>query len=453
MLSSIGATIVLYLTICYLRASQNLFIQSQALSVILKMVSSSNIWSWWALGASLFNSAIARVAPRDDLITTTAPVSGNSDRGSEAASGTAMYTEWTISATKALQTWYGEDEGLWLSTGWWNSANCLTVLADFFAADSNGTDDLGLPDIFSNTFTQAQKSITTTRKMFMPRHDGLRIVESSYEQSPVSRTSSLVERGYTGFINDYYDDEGWWALAWIRAYDVTGKTAYLSMAESIFHDMQGGLANATCGGGIWWDKDRTYKNAIANELYLSVAASLANRASSPDAYLVVAEGQWAWFQQSGMINSNNLVNDGLTINANGTCINNGENTWSYNQGVILGGLVELYKATGNSSFLSEAVNIAEAAISTLSIDGILHESCEDDCGGDGSQFKGKRTNLRVLSIAPHSRSSKADLQQASSYAIFITYNAWLIAMISKPSFWTMLIPSGPMTEIPQTTWA
>jgi predicted alpha-1,6-mannanase (GH76 family) len=131
--------------------------------------------------------------------------------------------------------------------------------------------------------------------------------------------------------------------------------------------------------------------AVANELYLSVAASLANRAAEKDSYLSIAKDEWNWFKGSGMINDQNLINDGLDINSDGSCSNNGDIVWSYNQGVILGGLVELSRATGDPEYLSEATAIAEAAIEALSEDGVLHESCEpNDCGGDGPQFKGKQ---------------------------------------------------------------
>jgi hypothetical protein len=78
------------------------------------------------------------------------------------------------------------------------------------------------------------------------------------------------------FLNGYYDDEGWWALTWINAYDLTGNRAYLSQAKDIFADMTGGW-DGTCGGGIWWSKARGYKNAIANEIFLQVAVALHER--------------------------------------------------------------------------------------------------------------------------------------------------------------------------------
>jgi predicted alpha-1,6-mannanase (GH76 family) len=52
-----------------------------------------------------------------------------------------------------------------------------------------------------------------------------------------------------------------------------------------------------------------------------------------------AESAASWFAQSGMMNASNLINDGLTTN----CQNDGNPTYSYNQGVILGALVDMAK--------------------------------------------------------------------------------------------------------------
>jgi predicted alpha-1,6-mannanase (GH76 family) len=71
---------------------------------------------------------------------------------------------------------------------------------------------------------------------------------------------------------------------------------------------------------------------------------------------------------------------------------------SYNQGVILGALSELSRATNDTSYTTIAKRIADAGITKLSnSDGILHDPCEPNCGADGSQFKGIfARNLRIL---------------------------------------------------------
>ena len=70
------------------------------------------------------------------------------------------------------------------------------------------------------------------------------------------------------------------------------------MANGIFEDMKGGASRC---GGIYWDRPQTYTNAIANELYLAVAASLANRmpAENKQYYLDIAKTQWEWFKNGG----------------------------------------------------------------------------------------------------------------------------------------------------------
>jgi predicted alpha-1,6-mannanase (GH76 family) len=247
-----------------------------------------------------------------------------------------------------MQSWYDQTTGLYRTTGWWNSANAITTLADYARATKTHTYN----NVFANTFSKAQHA------------------------NP-------------GFLNNYYDDEGWWALAWIDVYDLTRREQYLAMSASIFGDMANGW-DETCGGGIWWSKERKYKNAIANELFLSVAASLARHAKDPQQsaqYRGWALKEWQWFQHSGMINDGNLINDGLDSH----CANNHKTTWTYNQGVILGGLSELYFDTHDREQLKAATAISHAALSSATLvdeGSILHDTCEPKCGADGTQFKG-----------------------------------------------------------------
>lgn len=218
---------------------------------------------------------------------------------------------------------------------------------------------------------------------------------------------------------------GWWALGLIKAFDLTGDRGYLDSAIIIFDDMATGLGGP-CNGGLYWSRERKYVNAITNELYLSIAASLANRIPTDPRYLATARAHWNWFNDSGMINGKGLINDGL----NGECKNNGMQTWSYNQGVILGGLVELHRANaradpalkGDTSLLLKAKRIARAAIKHLSnADGVLVETdkCElrgGNCGKDGQQFKGIFIrNLRYLhEAAPEEEFRRFILDQAVS---------------------------------------
>lgn len=286
------------------------------------------------------------------------------DSSSEATDDSSARVERAIAA---LQLWYNEETGLWDSTNWWNAANALYVVVDYGKRTGNTT----YQSVIENTYTK--------------HIDG-------------------------GFLNEYYDDMGWWALTWIHAYDWLKDERYLNAARSIFWHMTSAWDD-TCGGGVWWRKDREYKNAITNELFLQIAARLYNRTQEAS-YLEWAQREWAWFAQTGMINELNLVNDGLR-----DCVNNRDITWTYNQGVILGGLVELYYATNDRALITQAEAIADSAITLLIDDnGVLREPCElaFNCGQDGPQFKGIfMRNLGLLQT----------VSQKESYAAFIQLNA------------------------------
>jgi predicted alpha-1,6-mannanase (GH76 family) len=95
-----------------------------------------------------------------------------------------------------------------------------------------------------------------------------------------------------------------------------------------------------------------------------------------------------------MVNGSHLVNDGLTIRSGGTCVNNGGPVWSYNQGVVLSGLTELYRATGDRSDLAEAVVLANASSRSSKLNPVSPTAPRGELadpssgGGDEPTFKG-----------------------------------------------------------------
>ncbi|HXS75497.1 MAG TPA: glycoside hydrolase family 76 protein [Terracidiphilus sp.] len=295
-----------------------------------------------------------------------------------------------------LQSWFDPKTGLYDTTGWWNSANAVTTLADY----TRLTKDQQYVNVFPIVFSAAQRT------------------------SP-------------GFLNNYYDDEGWWALAWIDAYDVTHEKRYLDMAGAIFADMTTGW-DESCSGGIWWSKDRKYKNAIANELFLSVAAYLAARSNddnSKSGYLDWARREWQWFSRTGMINPQNQINDGLDAK----CVNNHKTTWTYNQGVILGALAELYGQTHDGKLLEQANAIARATLTNPALigeSGILHEPCEPNCGADGTQFKGifVRNLARLYSDSPVTNYKTFSITNAESIWSGMKPPEYGIGLIWRPPY-------------------
>ena len=285
--------------------------------------------------------------------------------GREASHNEGSCTAWVRpaptrarAAADALMSSYDPYNGWWPSS-WWNSAATLTSVIDF--ARTTGTH--GYDWVIARTFDQ-NKGVFAA---------GV-------------RSSDAIE-GH--FISRSIDDSGWWAIAWLDAYDYTGDSRYLSEAVTIANYVQQYWDTGTCGGGVWWDRERTYKNAVTNGQYLWLATALHQRIPGDTVWLQRARTSAAWYKASGMINSSGLVNDGLTS----ACANNGSTVWSYNQGLAVGAFTELWKTTGDSSLLTTARTLADAAVSspTLTAAGVLTESCDigsASCDDNQKQFKG-----------------------------------------------------------------
>jgi predicted alpha-1,6-mannanase (GH76 family) len=342
-----------------------------------------------------------------------------SERTLQSRATQTQYVDYAVAGINQMMTWYSAANGLW-SNAWWNSANVVTMLADF-------------QDFFPSMAVGITNSVFPT-------------------------TLAKAPQTYAGFLNGFYDDELWWALAWIKVYDVTKDEKYLTTAAAIFEDAKSAWGTSPCGG-LWlvthssrevsltnillrWDKAHTGVGAVENELYLTTAAKLANRLPSTPSggyYFNEAMKAYTWFINSGLINSNNTINNGLVLS---TCKNDGNIVFSYNQGILLSGLAELTWATGDNTYNELANTIATAAIHALTdSNGILHEACEaTGCDGDEEQFKGVfGRNIQFLV----NRATVLPAETRTLFTNFLEVNANAIWADDQASNQLGLVWSGP----------
>ncbi|KAG9237322.1 glycoside hydrolase family 76 protein [Amylocarpus encephaloides] len=316
------------------------------------------------------------------------------------------YVAYSAAGFNQMQTWYSASTGIWGDVShWWNSANVITTMANF-------------QEYFNDQIAPTTKSVF-----------------------PTTLTQAPIASGNTGFLNTFYDDELWWVLAWIKVYDVTKEQKYLDMAAQIFEDPKNVWGQATCGG-LWWDKAHTQNGAVENELYLTAAAKLANRLPSTPSegyYYTEALKAYRWFISSGLINSDNLINNGLDLT---TCKNDGTVVFTYNQGILLSGLAELTWASGDQSYTDLANTLALAGMDSMTdSNGVLHEQCEPDaCGKDLQQFKGIfGRNIQFL----YNRATGVPEATRTRYRDFLRANADSIWAYDQVDNQLGLVWSGP----------
>ncbi|MFE7236023.1 glycoside hydrolase family 76 protein [Streptomyces sp. NPDC057596] len=349
----------------------------------------------WPEGSSLGRTSVpsGKAGTRTAMFATRDPrglIYGGAVRacGREAAHQEGSCTAWARpvptragAAADALMASYQTNEGWWRSS-WWNSAVALTALVDF--AQSTG------------------------------RHDYDWAVARTFEQNngvfPAGGRSSDPVEGH--FVSRAVDDAAWWAVAWVAAYDHTHERRYLDEAVTITSYVQQHWDPGTCGGGVWWDRERTYKNAVTNGLYVWLTTALHQRLTGDTLWGGRARTAADWYLNSGLINASGLVNDGLTTG----CANNGQTVWSYNQGLAIGAFTQLWRSTGEGRYLTTAQRLADAALSApeLTRDGVLTESCDTGtrtCDDNQKQFKGI--------FARH----LADLADATGSAAYLAYIA------------------------------
>jgi predicted alpha-1,6-mannanase (GH76 family) len=196
----------------------------------------------------------------------------------------------------------------------------------------------------------------------------------------LTRTKNLVrgikiKNGNT-YNNTFIDDMEWLAISSLRAYDLTKDTEYLNVANELW----GRIKNGFHGNSFQWNTScPNCRNTCANTPAVIFAARL-YRSRGNAADLKIAKDVFAWVKSVLVDPATGAVWDAYNAGTGSV----GKSRYSYNQGTYIGAALELYKITGDLTYMNDAIKTADYAISN-SINGVLYPNAG---GGDGGLFNG-----------------------------------------------------------------
>ena len=111
---------------------------------------------------------------------------------------------------------------------------------------------------------------------------------------------------HRGDDTTWFDDNGWWGLAFLDAYRATGKRRYIGDAETAFRFIAtSGWDNSPGSEGLWWDTQHTFfageTLASGTELAARLYAITRNPKFLAEAQKFIAWGnQWLWNSAEGL---------------------------------------------------------------------------------------------------------------------------------------------------------
>jgi alpha-glucosidase len=204
-------------------------------------------------------------------------------------------------------------------------------------------------------FWQQALDIQTTQDAYDRTHDNqYKVLTAKLLDAFLAQNSDAGTAGGWTW-NEYNDDLIWGVQAFMRGYEITGDIRYLNQAKygfnlTYFHAENGGNWgwDNMFGGGIWWDKSKTNKNALSNSPTI-VAACQLYKATGDVMYLNKAKEIYDWTRShlwdptTGGVYSEVLAN-GIT----------NKTQLIFNSGAFGGAANWLYQMTGNKEYFNDA---------------------------------------------------------------------------------------------------
>lgn len=235
---------------------------------------------------------------------------------------------------------------------------------------------------------------------------------SNYANAIRTGMYTAYDAGRQDLWNHFYDDMEWMQLACLRAYETySNSTRWFDEAKQLMDWIwEGWNEDDGSEGGIRWNHgdDGRGKNSCSNGPALIGMARL-YQMTGDEQYLTKAHMICDWMMTHSRFDDG-FVKDSPTNDNRGW-------TFSYNQGTWVGGLLEMYKITGDEKYRSIAVDLMDKCLFSrwYSPDGIMHEQGP----GDGGLFKG----IYIRYITNWVLSGKLDPDRQYRYAQYLMENA------------------------------
>jgi len=303
-----------------------------------------------------------------------------------------------------------------------SDSSSLPVVSDGYTINWNAAADSSTTSLITNFWNPTahyfNDATSGSNFQYWPQAHGLDVMVDAYLRTNDVKYKTYFDQWYTGvqagnggsFINNFYDDMEWNALALLRTYTATKDDKFKTAAQTVWTDIQTGW-NANGGGGISWSKGTLMsKNACSNGPACILAARLFQQFGD------TTNKTWAlkiydWEKSTLFDPSTGAVNDNL--NASSGVISTYTST--YNQGTFIGSAVELYNITSDKSYLNDAVKAANYTINGLTSNRILNT----EGTGDLALFKG----IFIRYFTELIQSPGLDSATKERFVLFLKYNA------------------------------
>ena len=259
------------------------------------------------------------------------------------------------------------------------------------------------------------------RELGSPEHPGAKF-DGENRPSAGRLASRLVTgirlRNFLTVVNNYYDDMAWLALATLRLDKLaedsrkrTGRERNAKVLQSLTLQFDSASTD-DLGGGTFWSTKRDFKNTPATAPVALYYARTGNRAK--------AQALLDWLDARLYEPGQGLYRDGLRISGTGDLLLE-ETIYTYNQGPVLGALLEL----GGEANLRRAAALVEAVARSLTQPAPLLGRtaavlrCEGT--GDGGLFTG--ILVRYLALAARDERLPAETRATAATLVNDTAEA------------------------------